>query len=71
MHAPTVNQWYLTLVILYLVAAIPFYWCMVALNPGTNMHEWVYLIIPTGSVCASLWSLCKYYLDTYVQIDKI
>ena len=68
---PTVIQWKLTLFILTSVAAIPFYWFTFALNRRMNIHEWVYLIIPTGAICISIWSLSKYYLDTYVQIDKI
>ena len=71
MHMPTVIQWYLTLFILASVAAIPFYWFLFAINPGTNIHMWVYLIIPIGLICVAIWSWSKYYLDTYVQIDKI
>ena len=71
MHMPTVIQWNLTLTILTSVALIPFYWCMLALNPMANLQDWLFLIIPTGVICAIIWSLCKYYLDTYVQIDKI
>ena len=68
---PTVIQWKLTLFILTSVAAIPFYWFIFAINPGTNIHMWVYLIIPIGLICVAIWSWFKYYLDTYVQIDKI
>ena len=71
MHTPTVNQWYLTLVILTSVAAIPFYWGMFALNTMPNLHEWLFLIIPTVALCMFIWALCKYYLDTYVHLDKI
>ena len=71
MHMPTVIQWYLTLVILTAVVAIPVKWCMVALNPETNMHECAFLIIPTGVASVLIWFLCKYYLDIYVQIEKI
>ena len=71
MHMPTVNQWHLTLGILTSVAAIPFYGYTLALSPMTNEPEWVFLIIPAGALSILTWSLCKYYLDTYVQIDKI
>ena len=71
MHMPTVIQWNLTLIILTSVAAIPFYWGMFALNPMANFEEWLFLIITTGVICAMIWSYCKYYLDTYVHLDKI
>ena len=67
----SVTQWYYTLMILTCVTAIPINWLLIALNPVSNTPEWVYLTIGTTALGIYLWSWCKYYLDTYVNLDKI
>ena len=68
---PTVSQWHHTLFILSSMAAFPFYWCMVLLNPVTNLKDLVFLIVPTGAMSVWIWIVCRNYLDKYVQLDKI
>ena len=66
-----VNQWYLTLTVLTSLAIIPVYWCMIALSPATNSTEWVFLIISTTGLSMFIWTWSKFYLDRYVQMEKI
>ena len=71
LHLPTINQWKFTFEILTSLAAIPFYGYKVALNPVTNLSHLAFLSIPAVSISMFLWLLCKYYVDAYVQLDKI
>ena len=67
----TILHWIITLVILGLFAAMAVYWIMYAIDPGASSQEWTFLMIWTGGISVITYSLCKYYLDTYVQVDKI
>ena len=68
---PTAIQWHRTLSILAYAAAILIYPCMFALNPKTNVNEWTFLIMTTGTLGIGVWWMCTEYLDTYVHPEKI
>ena len=66
-----IDQWKITLSILGFFAAIPVYWSMYVLGPAASSQEWTFLMISTGALSVMTYTFCKYYMVTYVQIDKI
>ena len=65
----SVQQWILTLLILNALTATPIDWWMIVSQTTT---EWVpFFIMSIIVLIMYIYSLCKYYLDIFVHLDKI
>ena len=71
MDIGTIHHWNITLRILCSFAAFPVYWIMYMLDPAASSQDWTFLMISTGALSVAIGYYCKYYMATYVQIDKI